>query len=220
LPKEKCFGYHGRAGEAEQAASLRSNAAVAAQLQRSAPIEMRNSICLSLLLIAFVADAQDSGVEIACSSIETVDFNNASIIVGRSPEVVTFKSGKACPINRFSGKCDWEHTITMDKILHPNSAVTVRLLVINRNHLTGSGAWDHLNLYICKNGSVKSIFEAAYLYGAKLHLKNDMQFAIKSGQWQDKDPTCCPSREKEELFLWNSHEEKYVVINSKLSEVN
>lgn len=185
---------------------------------------MRNLIILisllSSLVLQFKIDAQNKSMKFSCSNIETLDLPNASIPIASEGTTIKFDSGKACPINEYSGICDWEYTITTDRILHPNSDLSVRLLIINRNHLTGSGAWDHLNLYICENGNLKAIFEKAYLYGAKLDFKNDSQFVVRSGQWQDNDPTCCPSQEKEELFLWNSREQKYTVVNSKLSKVS
>lgn len=152
---------------------------------------------------------------IPCEQIESFDLQNASFPIEPDGNAVQFTAGKACPVVEPGSSCDWDFAITTDRVLHPDPHFPVRLVVVNANHLTGSGAWDHLILFACEDGKPSRIFQNKYLYGAKVDLKNDSRFTITSGEWQQSDAACCPSGQKEELLVWNARKHAYDVTKTK-----
>lgn len=151
-----------------------------------------------------------------CSQIENVDFKNASFSIEESASPIQFRDGKAC-LSVLEGRpCVWEYKITTDRVLHPDPLFLVRLIVVNANHLIGSGAWDYVMLIACENGKLLNLLESKYLYGAKLQITNDRQLVITSGKWEEKDPNCCPSQEQEDVFQWNSRKHIYIVTKSTI----
>ena len=145
-----------------------------------------------------------------CEGIEGIDFKNADLNL--EPQPLHFRDGKACTSDQeIADGCDWEHTVTVDKILVPEPGQTTRLIVVNSNHLTGSGAWDHVFFFRCRSGRVISEFSSKYLYGVKIEKRSDTELWLVSGEWLKGDPSCCPSREKKEIVRWDSRKGAYGV---------
>ena len=142
---------------------------------------------------------------IQCSTVAMPDLRNAKI------GVMTFVDGKTCTSDGLAGGCDWEHTISKDEILRPAPEKDLRLIVINANHLTGSGLWDTVLIFDCFNGNLRKIFEKRYLYGVKIKKNTNSEITFISGDWQPDDPTCCPSREKKETYLWDLNKNSYIL---------
>jgi hypothetical protein len=124
---------------------------------------------------------------------------------------VRFVDGEACTCDCPEGDtCDWQHTIKADRLLAPG----VRLLVVNSNHRTGSGAWDHVTVVRCASGRATLVFRQRYLYGATLTEASPTTLTIVSGDWLDADPMCCPSREKRETFVWDSQRGRFTLMKT------
>ena len=132
-----------------------------------------------------------------------MDFNEAALSFGA--QSLRFRNGKACTSDQaFADGCDWQHAITVDQALVPTPGQTIRLIVINSNHLTGSGAWDHVFFFRCRNGRAVSEFSESYRYGVKIEKRSNTELRLVSGEWLKGDPDCCPSRQKTEIFRWDS----------------
>ncbi|HVN80694.1 MAG TPA: hypothetical protein VMW38_16995, partial [Terriglobia bacterium] len=99
---------------------------------------------------------------------------------------------------------DWQNEIGLDRMIRPEAGLTLRMIVISSNHLTGSGAWETVLIFTCVNGCLLKVFDRQYLYGAKLTVLSPQVISITSGEWAKNDPLCCPSYEKVELFRWNT----------------
>lgn len=144
---------------------------------------------------------------LSCSSVSSPDLKNSTI------KKIKFVDGKACTSEDLESpdRCDWKHQISMDEILSPVFGKQVRLAVINSSHMTGSGAWDTVLVFDCLKGHMKTIFKAQYLYGVRIGRKTDDELIFTFGEWQLKDPMCCPSKEKRDVYRWNSGENTFVL---------
>ena len=159
---------------------------------------------MALLVFASGGQAPSQSIAAAtqCDAIEKVDFNNSELSFGAKS--LRFRDGKACTKEgEDSGPCDWEHVVTFDKVLIPEPGRAVRLMIINSNHLTGSGASDHVLLFECRNGRVVSVFNESYLYGVTIEKLASTEFSLISGEWLKNDQECCPSRKKREVLRWD-----------------
>ncbi len=171
-------------------------------------IKMRSALLILVtFLIAVLPAKLNANSEISCTSVETPDLKNTSI------NDINFRQGKAYTSDGPSPQ-DWEHTLLTDRILKPNKK-ELRLIVINSNHLTGSGAWDTVIVFDCIRGIMNKIFEKKYLYGVNVTTKTDSELLLTSGEWQSNDPMCCPSMEKKEIFRWDDNKGTYGLINTK-----
>jgi hypothetical protein len=148
----------------------------------------------------------------SCSSVADLDLHNATI------NGIMFVDGKACSSDaaESSRQCDWEHRIARDEILRPAAGKAVRLVMIHSNHKTGTGAWDTVLVFDCLNGLRRTIFEKKYLYGVRIRKTAD-GFVLTSGDWQPKDPICCPSKEKHETYRWNPNKNTYILESATTS---
>ena len=167
-----------------------------------------------VIALLFFAASQPSGQSYTagtpCHEIDKVDLMNAEL--NFESKSLRFRDGKACTTDgEGDSACDWEHTVTLDKLLTPEPGQAVRLIILNSNHLTGSGAWDHVLLFECKEGKVTSLFNQGYLNGVKVEELGDAEFSLLSGEWLRKDPECCPSRHKREIFRWDRKKEAFTL---------
>lgn len=161
-----------------------------------------------LIVVTFIIAATptelNANSELLCISVQIPDLQNANI------NDIDFRQGKAYTSDGSSPK-DWEHTLSTDQILKPHHNKEIRLIVINSNHLTGSGAWDTVIALDCVRGTLKKIFEKKYLHGVNIKIRQDDELLLISGEWQPTDPMCCPSKEKRETYQWNQLKGTYVL---------
>lgn len=148
--------------------------------------------------------------ELRCPSVAGVDLGNARI--GR----LRFTKGRACTFDDLSKRCDWEHRVTRDEILRPVPGREVRLVVINSHHLTGSGAWDRVVVFDCVNGVMKAILEKSFLYGVRIEHAGEGEIIFVSGKWGKRDPMCCPSEERSEVYRWDEKAGKFNLTNTTI----
>ena len=139
-----------------------------------------------------------------CTNITKIDLKN-TVIDDEQFGALQFKNGifesTEDPENK---SADWEHKITDDFMLKPESSQVVRFIKINSNHLTGSGAWDRLVGFKCGDGNINKVFDQKSLYGIKVEKLGEKRFSLTVGEWAKNDPMCCPSQEKISIFQWNS----------------
>lgn len=180
---------------------------------------MKRSLLLIILLLIpleTISFAEGPSNNTPCSSIANLDMLNATI------NNIKFVDGEACTSDsaELPDQCDWEHKISSDEVFRPITGKEVRLVIIHSNHKTGSGAWDTVLVFNCLNGSIRKIIENKYLYGVKINKKTEGEVVLTSGDWQPKDPMCCPSREKHETYRWNSSKNTYVLQKTTTSKKN
>ena len=157
--------------------------------------------------------------QIVCNDVSRIDFSNGPLNLGGFG-LFTFTNGKACGSEAVSsqqdsncdctsGKCDWRMQIVRDTPLSPEPGISLRLLDVYEEHLTGSGAWGHLILFECQNGQLARIWDRRFMYGVKFTRKRN-GFDLESGYWLPNDPHCCPSRRQTEEFRWSHEKRRYI----------
>jgi len=167
------------------------------------------SLGLFLALIS-MPQAQNVASQAKCNSIEKVDFSESALSFGY--QSLRFRNGKACTSDQaIADGCDWQHTLTVDQTLTPTPGQTIRLILINSNHLTGSGTWDHVFFFRCRNGYAVSEFSESYRDGVKIEKRSNTELWLVSGEWLKGDPDCCPSRQKTEIFRWDSKKNSFAM---------
>ncbi len=158
-----------------------------------------------MVAIIIVGTTQNFIVESSpndCLDIAKVDFKNQSI------DNLQFKNGVFEEKDEL-GKMEWEHKITDDFVMTPETSQIIRFIKINSNHLSGSGAWDRLIGFRCANGSVNKIFDQKGLYGIKVEKRGDKQLSLTTREWGKNDPVCCPSQQKVSLLQWDPKEQTF-----------
>lgn len=165
-----------------------------------------------LLLLILISNesrlyAEGPPKNIPCSSIASFDLQNTTI------HNIKLVNGKACTSDsaEMPDRCDWEHTISRDEILKPIPGKEVRIVILHSNHETGSGAWETVLVFDCVNGFIGKLFEKKDLAGVKIEKKTNGEVILTSGVWQPKDPMCCPSKEKREIYRWSSKKNTYII---------
>ena len=154
------------------------------------------------LLAAVPAFQQSSAVANTCESIDKVDFMNSEL--NFESNSLKFRDGRACTSDSMdSNSCDWEHTVTLDKVLLPEPGQTLRLIIITSSHKTGGEAWGHVLLFECKDKRVTGTFNESYQGGVTVEKLGDTEFSLVSGEYAKTDPECCPSKFKREIFRWD-----------------
>ena len=87
---------------------------------------------------SFASDTNKLQSEFLCHDIKSIDFNNSTIdltIGTTEPEVISFNSGYARPIEPDTGRSCLEYTILEDRLLRFDRINNIRMLVVNRNML-------------------------------------------------------------------------------------
>lgn len=159
--------------------------------------------------------------QVQCNEVTSVDFQSLSIKI-RDREMVQMDHGTGFSSDAgIDGKSrDWKITLVQDDILRPAAALTLRLVRFEANHITGSGAWDHVSIYQCREGELVRVFEERYLYGVEIQRVNDDELLFISGEWMKGDPMCCPSKEKRSAYKWDSKSKKYILIGDSIGAKN
>ncbi len=111
---------------------------------------------------------------------------------------------------------DWKITLVQDEILQPSPSALLRLVRFSAEHVTGSGAWDHVFVYECRNGKLIRLFVERYHYGVKIRRLSDDELLFISDYWMKSDPMCCPSQEKRAVFKWDPEGMKYFLAEDSI----
>ncbi len=166
--------------------------------------------------ILLVGVASSATFPTACTDIQMVDFANMQIPIPDC-ELVQFKNGRGSSSEGEGFKTkDWELTIKEDVPFTPQLGSQLRLLRISCSHLTGSGAWDYVVMFECKEGIIRSIFQSRFLYGVKLDKHSDIKFTLTYGVWLKGDEHCCPSKEEKDTYKWDGASDNYKCIAKRV----
>ena len=129
---------------------------------------------------------------------------------------VRLKDGKECVTEPGFG-CQWEVQLT--RVEHWGTAPQFLLVIVNENHLTGSGAWDNVFVHACRGDVFLPAFSGRFLYDAKVELGKDFEFWLTAGEWQPNDPTCCPSKQRRSRYRWNPKQRTFDVAESTVKSL-
>lgn len=113
---------------------------------------MSQNIAGSTVIKAHTVSAAREKAPLPCTSVEDVDFGNATFDSGGT--LFSFHSGKAyhrdCPdCSERRNRWDWAAEIEKDVTVVATPGVPVRFLLIHDDHKTGTGWWYHLVGFRC-----------------------------------------------------------------------
>jgi len=172
----------------------------------------RTAIRSVILVFCLLAVPATVAAELACERI--LVSSAAELLTAAHPDFSgrTFKSDILCqPDSGFAGRCEWEGRIVDDRVLESRAGSERRLLLLNDGHLTGTGAWDYLSVFICIAGKTVPVFRDRFLYGVRVEEASPQVLSLTSGEWNTPDPTCCPSRRKREVYQWDRISRRYIL---------
>ena len=102
---------------------------------------------------------------------------------------------------------DWKTTIQQDITL--NTTKGVRLLVLEKVHLTGTGSFTYIFGFQCAAGSLTKVFEASG-EGIRLERTTERGMEIAVAIWNKNDAHCCPLREVHIRYRWSPSLKRFV----------
>jgi hypothetical protein len=129
---------------------------------------------------------------------------------------VRLKDGRACVKARPEDpECDWSVQLARTETWGISGQLL--LVVINRNHQAGSGAFDLVFWYVCERGTFVPVWSHTYLYGATIVLGQASDLWISSGVWRPGDASCCASQDRREHLAWNGTRRSVEVLESAVT---
>jgi hypothetical protein len=156
-----------------------------------------------------------------------VDFRNAAIRTGPaganetrvlfggaapSPDGFELRHGMALlhddPDASSSASPDWRIHLMLDRKIQPDTATWVRLIVLDEDHLTGTGAWQVVLAYACDRGKLVRLFQYSG-EGVTVMNLNAAKLELYQAVWKPDDPHCCPSRHAELTYAWDAEVHRY-----------
>jgi len=172
-------------------------------------------LAIAVFAAAMAVSAGDTAPS-PCHDLKAVDFANMKLDIPGWGEVkLSDGVGYASEDPDFSESKDWKIIIGQDDIIRPSLSVTIRLLIVNCNHLTGSGAWDHVLIYCCRKGKLVRIFQECLPSGVRIQKAND-ELTFTYAEWTKADPHCCPSLERISKYRWNQGAKTYILVKSSV----
>lgn len=179
-----------------------------------------------VVLLAFCLTAKFTWAQ-TCLDVRAVDFRNTAIRTGPANENETWALfGGATPLpDGFelrhgtalihddadaseSSSPDWRVELVLDRKIQPDPDTWVRVIGLDEDHLTGTGAWKVVQAYACQQGKLVRLFQYS---GEGLSLKHLDAETLRLYQaiWKPGDPHCCPSRHVELTFAWDAEAHRY-----------
>jgi hypothetical protein len=129
---------------------------------------------------------------------------------------VRLKDGRGCVKARpEDAGCEWSLQLTRAETWGVGGQLL--LVVINRNHDAGSGAFDSVFWYACTQGTFVPVWSHSYLYGATIVMGGKSDLWITSGVWRPRDATCCPSQERREHLAWSRASRSVALLGSQVT---
>lgn len=90
------------------------------------------------------------------------------------------------------------------------------LIILNANHVRGSGAHDSVFIYECRSNRMSQVFATRNEGGARVEFHGS-SFTIRSGEWANSDPQCCPSHERTDAYAWNPRSHRFLRRSTRIS---
>jgi uncharacterized protein (TIGR03435 family) len=92
------------------------------------------------------------------------------------------------------------------------------VIVLDKDHLTGTGDWRYILAFDCRNGLLASVFQYA-AEGVSLKHLSARKLVLNQAIWGMDDPHCCPSRHVELAYRWNALRHRYIRMSSNSGTV-
>lgn len=164
---------------------------------------------ISIAILFGVRTVSASAEDFPCSDLRKAKAARLMSILGTFPYQLDFSHGTGCYSDDEDNpkECDWEVTVEEDR----NIADDRRLIVVDEDHVKGSGEWTDVLVLGCRAGKVTALFHDGFLYGVHVEEASADKLVLKFGRWVGSDPRCCPSMEGHKVYVWSKEGQKYVL---------
>lgn len=159
-----------------------------------------------------------------CSDIRTFDFKNATLhlspddqneLKGLFNEPYAFPfyfhlhNGVGFISDDGGFTQQWKETLLDDRPLHPEPATWLRLIVLQHEHLKGTGTWRYVLIFRCEDQLLLPIFQFNS-EGTRVEHLDDHGFQLSQTIWSPSDPHDAPSKHRELSYQWSPREHRYL----------
>lgn len=179
-----------------------------------------------LVLLAFCL-ATNSARTQTCADVRSFDFRDAAIFTGPAgpneahalidgaaptPDVIALHNGVALvsddPGAPPSAPPDWRIQLLTNRKLQPDPATWLRVVVLEADHLTGTGAWEFVLALNCDQGHLVRVFQYSAEGVSLKHLDRET-LQLYQALWKPEDPHCCPSSHLDLVYAWDPQQHRY-----------
>lgn len=157
-----------------------------------------------------------------CQDVRTFDFRNAAIQIAPQDEgshqgtqTFVLRDGIAFISDdpQSLKSHDWRVDLIVNRILRLDSSTLASVIVLKKDHLTGTGTWDFVLVFGCEKGVLVRLFQYS-AQGVILKHLDGGTVELYEPSWTVGDAHCCPSRHRELAFRWISQEHQFHRMNS------
>jgi hypothetical protein len=152
-----------------------------------------------------------------CVDVRHFDFKNATIYTAPYDEgshtgadSFRLRDGTAFlsedPLS--SKSHDWQVDLLDDREVHPDPTTWLHVIVLDRDHLTGTGTWYYVMAFSCNNGRLIRRFQYSS-EGVSLEHLDDQTLQLYQAIWAPTDSHASPSKHQELVYKWNAKEHRY-----------
>ncbi len=152
-----------------------------------------------------------------CADVRQFDFRNSVLRIGgqtgenHEPErSIRLRNGTAFISDdpRSIKSRDWEITLKADRVVRPDASTWAKVIVLDRNHLRGTGNWTYVLAFGCANGSLARLFQYES-EGVTLEHTDGRTIRLYLAKWRSSDAHCCPSQHLELVYEWDVSQHRY-----------
>jgi len=182
-----------------------------------------------LLLFLVWATTEILPAEYSCKNIADFNFGNSILTMGgtgltirqeyslfNSPahkERFAFRNGIALqwlvPEEHNPQRPDFRITIDRDQLVHPTGSSGVKILIVQMDHLTGTGSFQYLAAYDCRERQLHKLLDVSG-EGVKFLSASNDRIQLTLFLWSDADAHCCPSKKADVMFQWSPKRQAYI----------
>jgi hypothetical protein len=154
----------------------------------------------------------------ACSNVRHFDFKNVTIHTAPSDDGsrqgsetfhlrdgITFISDDPDSLESH----DWKVELLEDHAVHPDPLTWIRVIVLERDHLTGTGTWHYILAFSCQEGHLVRLFQYSSTGVNLMHL-DDQSLQLYQAIRAPTDSYANPSRHSVLSYKWNAKEHRYL----------
>jgi hypothetical protein len=167
---------------------------------------------ISVAILFGVCTVSASAKDFPCSDLRTAKAASLISILGTLPNAnLDFSHGTGCYAEEEDEdspkECDWKVTVDRDR----NIADDRRLIVVDSDHMIGSGDWIDVLVLGCRAGKVMALFHDQFSDSVDVEEASADKLVLTFGRWVGSDPHCCPSMEEHQVYVWSKQAQKYVL---------
>jgi len=176
-------------------------------------------IGLTLCLASNSVWAQD------CADIRHVDLKNATIHVGahdqndlqdlfnasrRDSRTFRLRNGVGLTYDASvdSKTPDWRTELVMNREVHPEPSIWIRVIGLEDVHMTGTGTWFYILALGCEKGHLVRKFQFSS-EAVELKYLDNQTLQLTQGIWSPTDDHADPSGHRELTYKWDAGVHRY-----------